>query len=140
MKRMDLSAEEAQKMEAIQKEFQEQMKEQRREEELLIKKLKMRRKEKYQNEAEFTEEEAKEALTKRLEMEEVRIKMEREYTERIISAISAKKTLEYKKYEREFKKELLEMLRDEEKHHHMRRELVDKERHQQQMKKEKMNE
>lgn len=123
IERMELSTEDAKKVKEIRKEYQLKMQAQRAKHDKEAAKYRSQMKEKRESEEELTEEEAKMALTHRLQREEEKNRLEREYTEQMIAAISAKKTLEYKKLEREFKKELLEMLKDDEKNHHMREEF-----------------
>ena len=54
--------------------------------------------------------------------------LEEEYTNKMIETFSAKKVLEYEKAEREFKRELLKMLKDDKPQHEMRNELRQKKR------------
>lgn len=72
---------------------------------------------------EISEEEAKRMLMARIDKEEARTKLNREYTEAMIDAISAKKTLEYKRLEREFKRELIHMVKDDRQRHRINEEL-----------------
>jgi hypothetical protein len=72
---------------------------------------------------EVSEEKAKEILMARIEREEAKTKLDKEYTEAMIQAISAKKTLEYKRLEREFRRELIHMVKDDRQRHRMNEEL-----------------
>jgi len=135
MERMELSEEESKKMTELSNDFREKMKEQRIADQKEMKELRAKMRSKKESEEELTEEEARMALTKKLQMEEKRIRLEKDYTEAMIDAISAKKTVEYKKLEKEFKRELLEMLKDEEKSHQMKKELM----HRRQMERKEMN-
>ena len=121
--RLELSEEQEAEMKKIQEEYQAKMKAMRQEHEQVSREMKAEMQERRKEEKELTEEEAREMLMNRLEREESKIKMEKEYTEAMIKAISAKKTVDYKRLEREFKRELLQMLRDDKERHRMREEL-----------------
>lgn len=123
MERMELNDAQKEKLMAIQAEYHLKTLALRKEHSSGARKMKMEMKEKMETEGELSEEESRIALTKRLESEEQRIQLEKKYTNDMIAAISAKKTLEYKKLEREFKRDLLEMLKDDKVKHHMKREL-----------------
>jgi hypothetical protein len=78
---------------------------------------------------EMSEEEALKVLQSKLEREAKLLEIERKYLDQMVESISAVKVLEYKHAEREFKRELLHMLKDEKHQHHMERELMEKKRH-----------
>jgi|GEM_PF-2320008 len=69
---------------------------------------------------ELSEADAKMFLEHKLSMQEKKIALERKYMDQYVAAIGAKKVIEYRKAEEEFKKELLHMLKDDQREHHMR--------------------
>ena len=82
-----------------------------------------------QNGKEVSEVEAAKMLESAMAMKEQQMALERKYMEKYVDAISAKKVLEYRKAEREFKKELLQMLKDDRKEHHMRERMHEMREH-----------
>jgi hypothetical protein len=81
-----------------------------------------------ESEAEISEEDAKKILMMKFENQREMMALEEEYTNKMIETFSAKKVLEYEKAEREFKRELLKMLKDDKPQHEMRNELRQKRR------------
>jgi len=76
-----------------------------------------------------SEADAAKMLESAMAMKEKQMALERKYMEKYVDAISAKKVLEYRKAEREFKKELLHMLKDDRKEHHMRERMHEMREH-----------
>lgn len=121
--RLFLSEAEKAKLLEVQSEFEAKRKERMKDLESRAHEMKAEIKEQAQEDVEISEEEAAKLLSLRYEREMERLQLEKEYTEALIEAISAKKTLEYKQLEKEFRKELLQMLRDDKDQHKMREEL-----------------
>lgn len=72
----------------------------------------------------LSEADAKKILETRLIQREKFLKLEREYMDAAIAAISAKKVIAYHHAEKEFHRELLKMLKDGENEHHMREKMM----------------
>tara|TARA_B100001109_G_C18861715_1_gene474364 strand:+ start:3679 stop:4197 length:519 start_codon:yes stop_codon:yes gene_type:complete len=76
----------------------------------------------------LSETEAQKALDERIELEEQKLALEKEYLEKMVALMGAKKVLQMKKAEHSFKRELLHMYKDDKKRHHMEKELIEKRR------------
>jgi len=121
--RLALNEKEQAAFDEVQAEFKTKMKELRNSHEESARQMKKEMHDRRGAESELSEAEAREILMNRLDREEAEIKLEKEYTEAMIEAISAKKTVDYKRLEREFKRELIHMLKDDKSKHRMREEL-----------------
>lgn len=77
----------------------------------------------------IAEADAKKLVESAMAMKEKQMALERKYMEKYVDAISAQKVLEYRKAEKEFKKELLHMLKDDRKEHHMRERMKEMREH-----------
>ena len=123
-----LSAEEQVEFEKVYEEYELKRKELRLSHRKAMKEIKKNNSASAEAEAEVSEEEAKKILMMKFENQREIMALEEEYTNKMIETFSAKKVLEYEKAEREFKRELLKMLKDDKPQHEMRNELRHKRR------------
>ena len=78
--------------------------------------------------AELSEEEALKMLKKELAMEERKLEMEKDYLNKMVESIGAKKVMAFKMAEMDFKRELLHLYKDDRRNHELREELMRKRR------------
>lgn len=124
--RLGLTAAEQKAFEELRKEYKEKIKALRANYEGAARNMRKEMVERPKEDRELSEEQAREILMARIEREEAKTKLDKEYTEALIKAISAKKTIDYKRLEREFKRELIHMVKDDRERHRMNQELRQK--------------
>ncbi|MEQ8908773.1 MAG: hypothetical protein RIC95_06250 [Vicingaceae bacterium] len=74
----------------------------------------------------MSEVEALKKLESRIKMEEKKLAMEKKYLDKMVASIGAKKVLQFKKAEHDFRRELLHMYKDDKHRHHMEKELIER--------------
>jgi hypothetical protein len=74
----------------------------------------------------LSEAEALERLESRIQKEQERLDLEKKYLSKMVESIGAKKVLQYKMAEHNFRRHLLRMFKDEKHRHHMESELIKK--------------
>lgn len=125
---LDLNEEKSAEFEDLYLAYQEERKNLRKEARETHQKMKDANKEDTDYIAKMSEKEAMQSLQNRLKIEENKLAVEKKYMDKMVASIGAKKVLQLKKAEHEFKRELLHMYKDEKHRHHMEKELIEKRR------------
>ena len=121
--RLELNEEAQKEFDQVQEEFKAKMEALRASQEEVARRLKQEMRGTPKEDIEISEEDARKILMERLAKAESKAQLDRAYTEAMMKAISARKTLEYKRLEREFKRELIQMVKDDRQRHRMNEEL-----------------
>jgi len=121
--RLELTEEEQTAFDEVQADYRKKMSALRSGQEESAREMRAERRERQKEEYGLTEAQAKDMLMKKLDREEAKTQMDKSYTLAMIEAIGARKTVDYKRLEREFKRELIHMVKDRRENHQMKDEL-----------------